>query len=192
MRQADDLCSLKERLRRVENFRLSAWTEPRSAARCWKGNRKMSESINTIRGQLWEKMRSKAYRDTFVAAHLSTNIAAQIQTMREARGWSQKQLAERADMAPSRISVMEDPSYDKLTLSTLKRLASAFDVGFVARFEEFSKIADWVANLSPEKMEVRSYADDRLPAAPLATAERSATLPKTAQMTGLIYVFDPA
>ena len=71
----------------------------------------MFESTESIRAQLWEKMRGKPYRDSFVAAHLSTNIAAQIQTLREKRGWSQGELAEKAGMARSRISVMENPSY---------------------------------------------------------------------------------
>ncbi len=122
----------------------------------------MSESIDTIRTQLWEKMRDKPYRDTFVAAHLSTNIAAQIQTIREQRGWTKKQLAQEVGMSPSRITVMEDPSYEKFTLSTLKRLASAFDVALIARFTPFSDLVDWIAELSPEKLEVIEFRKDSL------------------------------
>ena len=122
----------------------------------------MSESIDTIRTQLWEKMRDKPYRDTFVAAHLSTNIAAQIQTIREQRGWTKKKLAEKSGMSPSRITVMEDPSYEKFTLSTLKRLASAFDVALIARFAPFSDLVDWVADLSPEKLETPKFESDNL------------------------------
>ena len=99
----------------------------------------------TIRTQLWEKMRNKSYRDTFVAAHLSTNIAAQIQTIREQRGWTKKQLAQKAGMSPSRITVMEDPSYEKFTLTTLKRLASAFDVALIARFAPFGELAEYAS-----------------------------------------------
>ena len=122
----------------------------------------MSESIDTIRNQLWEKMRDKPYRDTFVAAHLSTNIAAQIQTIREKRGWTKKLLAQKAGMSPSRITVMEDPSYEKFTLTTLRRLASAFDVALIARFTPFSDLVDWVAELSPEKLETPEFEKDSL------------------------------
>ena len=122
----------------------------------------MSENIDTIRAQLWEKMRDKPYRDTFVAAHLSTNIAAQIQTIREQHGWTKKQLAQKAGMAPSRITVMEDPSYEKFTLTTLKRLASAFDVALITRFTPFSDLVDWVAKLSPEKLETLEFERDSL------------------------------
>lgn len=122
----------------------------------------MSESIDTIRTQLWEKMRDKSYRETFVAAHLSTNVAAQIQTIREQRGWTKKQLAQKSGMSPSRITVMEDPSYEKFTLTTLKRLASAFDVALVAKFTPFSDLVDWVAELSPEKLETLEFERDSL------------------------------
>ena len=122
----------------------------------------MSESIDTIRSQLWEKMRDKPYRDTFVAAHLSTNIAAQIQTIREQRGWTKKQLAQKAGMSPSRITVMEDPSYEKFTLTTLRRLASAFDVALIARFTAFSDLVNWVAELSPDKLETPEFERDSL------------------------------
>ncbi len=122
----------------------------------------MSENIESIRTQLWEKMRDKPYRDTFVAAHLSTNIAAQIQTIREQRGWTKKQLAQEAGMSPSRITVMEDPSYENFTLTTLKRLASAFDVALIARFAPFSDLVDWVAELSPEKLQTPEFEMDAL------------------------------
>lgn len=104
----------------------------------------------------------KKYRDTFAAAHLSTNIAAQIQITRETRGWRQKDLAEKADMSPARISVMENPSYDKFNISTLRRLASAFDVALIVRFVPFSELVDWVATLSPEKLDVPEFARDVL------------------------------
>lgn len=138
----------------------------------------MSENIESIRAQLWEKMRDKSYRDTFVAAHLSTNIVAQIQTLRESRGWTKKELAKRTGMSPSRISVMEDPSYDKFTLSTLRRLASAFDVALITRFASFSGLVDWVANLSPDKLEVSEFEKDSL-----------ISLEK--KLAGKIEVFDP-
>lgn len=128
----------------------------------------MSDSIDTIRTELWEKMRGKTrekgkrYRDNFVSAHLSANVAAQIQTMRETRGWLQKDLGERADMSPARISVMENPSYENHNVKTLKRLASAFDVALVIKFVPFNELVSWVASVSPEKLNVASFDEDKL------------------------------
>ena len=122
----------------------------------------MSDDTASIRAELWEKMRKKPYRDNFVAAHLSANIAAQIQAIREARGWKKKELAEKTGMAPARISVMENPSYEKYALSTLRRLASTFDVALIVRFAPFSELVDWVAHLSPERMAVSNFEADCL------------------------------
>lgn len=131
----------------------------------------MSDHIDSIRAQLWEKMRgSKKYRHAFVAGHLSTNIAAQVQTMRESQpeSWTQKDLAEKTGMARARISLIENPAYDKLTLSTLKRIAFAFDVALIVRFAPFSELVKWVSDLSPEKMNAVSFDRDSI-SVPLGT-----------------------
>jgi transcriptional regulator with XRE-family HTH domain len=120
----------------------------------------MSESINSIKAQLWHKMSNKEYRDNFVAANLSAGVAAQIQTLREDRGWTQKQLGEKAGMTQARISLVEDPAYDKYTFSTLRRIAAAFDVALIARFARHSELADWVANLNPRKLSIPSFDND--------------------------------
>jgi transcriptional regulator with XRE-family HTH domain len=111
--------------------------------------------------------KGKPYRDAFVAAHLSTNIAAQLEAMREARGWRQKDVAEKTGMSPARISVMEDPSYEKYNLTTLKRLASTFDVALYVCFIPYSDLVDKVAAISPDTLNVPSFDSDTLrPAAP--------------------------
>jgi transcriptional regulator with XRE-family HTH domain len=107
-------------------------------------------------------MRNKDYRHEFVSAQLQTGIAAQLLTMRLAREWTQKQIAEKSDMAAARISVMENPSYDKFTLTTLKRLARAFDVGLMVRFVPFSEIVAWVSDQSPESLDAASFDEDRI------------------------------
>jgi transcriptional regulator with XRE-family HTH domain len=112
----------------------------------------VSDDINLLRKQVWNALRDRAYRDTFVDSHIATNLAAQIYALREARGWTQAELAERAGMAQARISVMENPSYEQFTLSTLKRLRAAFDVALVVKFIPFSEFANEIVNLTPEKL----------------------------------------
>jgi transcriptional regulator with XRE-family HTH domain len=107
-------------------------------------------------------MRKKSSRENFIAAQLSAGIAAQLLTMREARGWTQKELGEKAGMADARISVMESPSYERFTLSTLRRLASALDVALIVRFAPFSEFVDWIADLTPDRLNAPSYSQDRL------------------------------
>jgi hypothetical protein len=64
-------------------------------------------------------------------------------------------------MHQERISQIEDPNYGKLSLSTLKRIASAFDVGLVVRFVPFSELAEWELSLSSESLKVSSFNEDK-------------------------------
>jgi transcriptional regulator with XRE-family HTH domain len=112
----------------------------------------VSDDINSLRKQVWRALTERSYRDTAVDSHIGTNLAAQIYALREALGWTQAELADRAGMAQARISVMENPSYEQFTLSTLKRLRAAFDVALIVRFVPFTEFADWMANLTPEKL----------------------------------------
>ena len=136
----------------------------------------MSDDIDTIRAELWAKMRKKVYRDNFVAAQIQTTTAAQIQTIREAQGMTQKELAERAEMDQARISVLEDPSHDKFTISTLKRIASALDVALIVRLVSFSELVNWAAEISPEKLFCPNFEKDSL-GGPVVTTGGSSSAP---------------
>jgi len=109
----------------------------------------LSSRINSKVKAIWKKLRNKDYRDSFVASQISNTIAAQIFSLREARGWKQAEVAARAGMKQSRISDLEDPNYENYQTRTLVKLASAFDVGLVVKFVPFSELAKWSANLSP-------------------------------------------
>ena len=110
----------------------------------------LSSRINSKVKAIWRKLRNKEYRDSFVASQISNTIAAQIFSLREARGWKQAEVAARAGMKQSRISDLEDPNYENYQTRTLVKLASAFDVGLVVRFVPFSELAKLSANISPK------------------------------------------
>ena len=68
-------------------------------------------------------------------------------------------------MTQNAISRLESLHYGKATLTTLKRLAAAFDVALVVRFVPFSELVDWVSatprltnGLTTEAMAVPSFA----------------------------------
>lgn len=107
-------------------------------------------------------MRSKEYRDSFVAAHVSNTISAQINSMRHARGWTQGELADRSGMRQPRISALEDPDFENVEIATLQRLASAFDVALSVRFVPFSEIAQRSSNLNNSDFNIREYLKDLL------------------------------
>lgn len=122
----------------------------------------MSDYIHTVQDDIWEAMSDREYRDAFTNSHISTSVAAQMLALREAQGWTQDELAERAGMSQARISVMENPSYSQYTLTTLKRLRAAYDVALVVRFVPFSELARWATELTPEKLAPPSFAKDHL------------------------------
>ena len=105
--------------------------------------------INSKVKAIWKKLRNKEYRESFVASQISNTIAAQIFLLREARGWTQAEVAAKAGMKQSRISDLEDPNYENYQTRTLLKLASAYDVGLIVRFVQFSELAKWATNLSP-------------------------------------------
>lgn len=116
--------------------------------------------MNSPREQLIRKFSDKPYRDLFIAEHIYSRLPLKIRALRETRGLSQKDLGERIGVAQTWVSKLEDPNYGKLTLSTLLRLASAFDVGIEVDFVPFSKVLDAALALTPESWEVSSFVED--------------------------------
>lgn len=112
------------------------------------------------RQQFAQSLRDKEYRDAVVEEYITEGLAAQIHETREARGWTQAELAERTQMAQESISRLENPNYGSYSLKTLKRLASALDVALVVRFVPFSELVDWVADLSTNDLAVAGFDGD--------------------------------
>ena len=113
---------------------------------------------STRRRQIIASLQEKDYRDAFVAAEISTTVPFQIREMRNARGWTQTQLADQTGQDQPTISKFEDPDYATFTITSLKRLASAFDVALAVRFVPFSELVD--RTLLKESLVVPEYAND--------------------------------
>lgn len=103
----------------------------------------------------------KAYRAAFVRSQINVGIPFQVRSLREKRGWSQKQLAKSAGMLQPRISAIERPGGSKLNLETLLRLASGLDVGLIVRFAPFSEMMRWANAFSPDAFAVPSFDQDQ-------------------------------
>lgn len=107
-----------------------------------------------------EKLKDKGYRDAFVASQLMIALPFQMRALREQRGLTQAQLAEKASMLQPRISAMERPGVSKFNLETVLRIASALDVAFIGRFATFGELAGWAESFSPDTFVVPSFDDD--------------------------------
>ncbi len=89
--------------------------------------------------------RGKTAREQFVSSHIVKGIGFQIRAIRNRLRWSQDDLASRVGMTQNAVSRLESAEYGKPTITTLKRLAAAFDVGLIIRFVPFSELVDWVS-----------------------------------------------
>ena len=113
------------------------------------------------RREFLETIKDEEYRHEFAAENPGVALAFQINLIREARGWTQEELAKRCDKAQETISRLEDPDYGRYTLKTLKQLAKAFDVALLVRFVSFGELAEWTVNLDSKRLTPPSYGEER-------------------------------
>lgn len=101
-------------------------------------------------------------------------LAYQIRALRERDSWTQAQFAEKVGIKhPNNVSArLENPQYGKHTLTTLKKIAAACDVGLVVWFVPFSRLVDWATGtphldegLRPGFYNVPEFDKDQLPGA---------------------------
>jgi transcriptional regulator with XRE-family HTH domain len=109
---------------------------------------------------LQKKLKNKEYRDSFAAEYIYSRIPLKIRAMRERRDLSQQELGKLAAVKQEWVCKLEDPNYGRLTLATLLKLASAFDVGLNVDFVPFSEILDHSTHLSNEDFDVASYDEE--------------------------------
>ncbi|SRR5258708_2631557 len=145
---------------------------------------------------LQKKLKNKEYRDSFAAEYIYSRIPLKIRAMRERRRLSQQELGRLAEVKQEWISKLEDPNYGRLTLSTLLKIASAFDVGLNVDFVPFSEIFYRSTHLSNEDFDVASF-DEESRAVPqevaakgidlfsgiLAPVQKSSTTPTTSLLS---------
>ena len=97
------------------------------------------------------------FRRAYLADQVRTNVSFQIKALRDQRGWTQKELAEKADKPANSISRLEDPDYGKVTLTTLLEMADAFDVALLVQFVEHDDWLNRMADVSPTGLRKRSF-----------------------------------
>lgn len=105
--------------------------------------------------KLFAKLKSKKYRDLFVAGEVRRTVPFQLRALRVERKWTQADLGKEAEMPQTVISRIENGDASSLSIRTLLKLASALDVALVVRFEPIDRLIHWVDNLTPEAMSPR-------------------------------------
>lgn len=115
--------------------------------------------------QIQESLAEKEYREALAVEHVNTTLAIQIRKMREHNQWSQSDLAERLGKHQETISQWENPDYGRYSISTLKELASAFDVALLVKFIPFSELVADMVNLSSVRLCPPTFDEERIGAA---------------------------
>lgn len=114
-----------------------------------------------MRAQLLDEFDEDSdYRHGYMEAFTDSWIATQIRVLREQRGWTQQDLAQRTGMRQSTIARLESTEYSGRSVRSLQRLAEAFDVTVTVAFESFSEALDRVEAFGREALEVPSFDRD--------------------------------
>jgi transcriptional regulator with XRE-family HTH domain len=82
------------------------------------------------------------FRDEYLLRGLAADLATQIKAERISRGLSQGEFAKQLGTTQSRISQIEDPTYGKLTLLTLVKIANVLKRKLIVRFDSMENAVD--------------------------------------------------
>lgn len=119
--------------------------------------------MNVLSNELLEnfinEFQDKETRHIYLEDFQNSYIATQIKVLREQRGWTQAELAEKAGMKQERISVLEDVNYSSWTLSALRRLARAFDLRIKLAFEDFDSFLKEFTTFNRKELERKPFKD---------------------------------
>ena len=127
----------------------------------------MYESVE--QKELYDYLSNPEIRHLYIDKSIRHLLAMQLKLMREAREWSQPEMGKKAGMKQTAITRLEDPRYGSMTLSTLKRLAKAFDVALIVRFAPFSEFIAWTAQMDESRLSPPSFTEEEIPDATLST-----------------------
>src|SRR5258708_1672503 len=117
-----------------------------------------SANTNSIKRQMLESMKaSRDYRHGFIEEAIRSRISAQINALRDERGWDFKTFADKLGKKLSWAYRLEDPNESVPTIPTLLEVAETFDIGLDVRFRRFSELLDDATTLKPESFLVPSF-----------------------------------
>lgn len=125
-------------------------------------NKTIPESNPTIsvKLQLLGSLTDDEYRKVFVQERVRSFVALQIRSLRDQRKMTQQQLGDAIGMAQTWVSKLENPDYGKMTISTLLRLANAFDTDLEIKFQPFSKTIHDLPTQGPDYFRVPSFKEE--------------------------------
>jgi transcriptional regulator with XRE-family HTH domain len=120
----------------------------------------MSKSYDNLREDFIFNKDEKEYRHAYAEESTDISVGTQIKVLREQRNWRQEDLAREAGIQQPMVSRYENVNYSNWTLTTLKKLARAYDVWLDIRFRSFGELVNETNRFSRETLQVPRFADD--------------------------------
>ena len=87
--------------------------------------------MDDFQKQLSRLRRNRAFPGAFEKKRAEAEVAFQIRRLREAKGWTQKDLARKAGCSQQAISAIEQAGYKRHSLPLLRRVAQVLDADVV-------------------------------------------------------------
>lgn len=127
--------------------------------------------------KIWSKFSDRDYRQGYAEGHVGDFLASQINSMRSQRNLTQADLALKADVSQPQISTWET-SCEGVRLTSLCKIAEAFDVALICKFVPFSSFVKEAIDHSAD-FNVPSFDDDSVVAISFSTISISTGTTKT-------------
>ena len=121
----------------------------------------MKKRLSKVAMKIWRSYANHTKRHEAVTQNIKAMIIGQLQATREARGLSQQQLADLTGMKQSRISAIENATYDNVSIGTLKRIAKALDIALSVEFVSFKEFASRAADPTKSKTAVPGFSEEK-------------------------------
>jgi transcriptional regulator with XRE-family HTH domain len=117
--------------------------------------------MSALKQELMKEFRdSTDYREMYAEQHVNSLLAAQISTIREQRGLTQKDLAERINKQQPAISRFENVNYARWNVRTLREVANALGCWLNIRFESWGTLVEEAETFSSDSLRRHNFEDD--------------------------------
>jgi transcriptional regulator with XRE-family HTH domain len=83
--------------------------------------------MDDFQRQMSRLKKNPAFAAAFERRRAQAEVALQIRRLREAKGWTQKELAKKVGCSQQAISAIEQAGYTRHSLPLLRRIAEALD-----------------------------------------------------------------
>jgi transcriptional regulator with XRE-family HTH domain len=116
--------------------------------------------MNQLRERLKKEFADPEYREVYAESFLNSSLATQLQVIREQRGMTQAQLAEKIGTKQAGISRIENVNYSAWNSATLRKIAFALGCRLKVSLETFGSLIDEAVAFNEKMLQRPSFEED--------------------------------